>query len=44
MPITWAGPLPRTLCAIGERHRNIEQDGWRLIRRAMPLTRRSKAT
>jgi hypothetical protein len=24
-------PLPRVLSAIGERHRNIEQDGWRLM-------------
>jgi len=24
-------PLPRTLCAIGERHRIIEQEGWRIL-------------
>jgi hypothetical protein len=24
-------PLPRTLCAIGERHRIIEKDGWRIL-------------
>lgn len=24
-------PLPRTLLAIGERHRVIEQDGWRIL-------------
>ena len=26
-----AVPLPRTLSAIGERHRIIEQDGWRIM-------------
>lgn len=26
-----AVPLPRTLCAIGERHRIIEQGGWRIM-------------
>ncbi len=26
-----AVPLPRTLSAIGERHRMIEQDGWRIL-------------
>lgn len=26
-----AVPLPRTLCAIGEHHRIIERDGWRLL-------------
>ena len=24
-------PLPRTLCAIGERHRVLRQDGWRIM-------------
>ena len=24
-------PLPRTLTAIGERHRILEQDGWRIM-------------
>ncbi len=24
-------PLPRTLCAIGKRHRILEQDGWRIM-------------
>jgi hypothetical protein len=26
-----AAPLPRTLSAIGERHRVIERDGWRIL-------------
>jgi len=26
-----AVPLPRTLAAIGERHRVLEQDGWRIL-------------
>ena len=26
-----AVPLPRTLCAIGERHRIIKEGGWRLL-------------
>jgi len=26
-----AVPLPRTLCATGERHRIVERDGWRIL-------------
>ena len=29
-------PLPRTMFATGERHRLLEQGGWRLLTPAMP--------